>query len=236
MLDCGFGFGDSLFLWRDVFKVREVIGLNVTESECVGAVEKLSFEDRKSIRVLCVDAVDYVTDICCPEEVLRVDNVLMVDSAYHFDTRLQFLQKLSSDGKVQLVKGGRVAAVDMLSTCDFGSYDKWETLSWRKVLLNPLAYLHVKLVSLVAGVPLKNLVYSERRFSRWVRGNGYAEYASEDITSKVLLPFAQYARAEATSGKRGLRDSLSLWASSWFIGYIGRRGIIRVYLYSMSKA
>ena len=236
MLDCGFGFGDSLFLWRDVFKVGSVVGVNVTESECVGAVEKMSFDDRKSIRVLCVDAVEFVADTSRTEnDLINVDNVLLVDSAYHFDTRLRFLKKIASDGNVRLVKGGRVAAMDMLGTVDFGSYEDPEKVSWRNILLNPMAFLHIKLVSVLAGVPLANLAYSERKFARWAQANGFSEYQREDITSKVLIPFAQYARSEAFSWKRGIRDSLSLWASSLFIGYVGRRGVIRVYLYSMAK-
>lgn len=239
VLDLGCGFGDSLLLWKDEFKVENVIGVNITESECIEAVRKLSLGDKKFIRVLCADAVSFVKRGVPNEDVIHVDRAVVVDSLYHFNTRKELLHALSKTGRVRLVQGGRFAALDMFGTvdlcksCSKGNND----VSYMEALRHPFSFLCAKFVSSAAGVPLKNLIYTEESMRGWVKTAGYEEYKSIDVTAEVLEPFANYAWNEGIeySKDKGIAKCLTLLSSSYFIRFLSWSGVVRVHLYSMSK-
>lgn len=245
VLDCGCGLGDSLQVWKNVFEVAEVVGVNITEGECLAAVNKLSLKEQKQIRVICADAVEFVkfgfeaksseNSVEDNRDLLQVDSVVVVDSLYHFHTRLAFLKHLVYNGNVRLKKGGRIAAVDMIGTGDLCEEGQLTKLSFYKVLRHPLQYLRLRFICFMAGVPLENMIYSESSLRMWCLRNGYVDFESRDVTPYVLQPFADFTRRKAESKERSFSQRFSLLGASWFMSFLARSGVVRVYLYSMAK-
>jgi len=77
VLDCGFGFGDQDLLWAQRLKPRQIIGLNITESQ-VGIAQ------RRVVEAGLTDRVDLrhgsATDIPLPDA--SFDLVVALESAF----------------------------------------------------------------------------------------------------------------------------------------------------------
>lgn len=238
LLDCGFGFGDSLLLWLDHFVVDNIVGVNITESECLVAVSKLQDiepQQRDNVSIRCNDAVKFVRESKFIQK-SGFDRIVVVDSLYHFNTRADFILALSDSSESALKDGGRFAAGDILGTVDFCVGNDITQISYMRIARNPLRFTMLLLVSIMAGVPLKNLLYSEATFQHWVEDLKFEAYSSRDVSSMVFIPFSVYTLNRAWTRKASITDAITLAATSLFMKMLFYSGLVKFYIYGFTKS
>lgn len=106
VVDYACGYGDSLRLWVEQFDVRRVIGVEPDPQVCAVIRERVaSWGLTERIRVHCARAED-----SAPRQLAAdVTAVVSVDAAYHFVTRMRWLQTVLAD----LPSGGRLGLADL---------------------------------------------------------------------------------------------------------------------------
>ena len=192
VLDVGVGYAEQALLWAEEFRVRDVLGVEPSAAHVVAA---RSLVDGRglggAVRVVRGEANHL------PLEARRAfDVVLSLDSAYHFESRRDFIASAA-----ELLKpGGRFGAVDILP-CAHGSY------GWR--------WAAQRLVAVACGIPAPNL-HGAAAYVDALRDAGLGDVEVRRIEGDVFAPFAAYA----TRQRRRLAPFLSL-ASRCFLLCVG---------------
>jgi ubiquinone/menaquinone biosynthesis C-methylase UbiE len=114
VLDVGCGCGDQLQLWHTDFSPRCVVGLNISVSEVAKCQALLQFNQipKECVSVVQGDAISL------PFDAESFDVVMSLDSAYHYDTRGQFMV----EARRCLVEGGRIALGDICLAKEINSW------------------------------------------------------------------------------------------------------------------
>ncbi len=112
VLDVGFGNGNQDFLWMDNYSPRKIVGINFSEHQVAVAQQKLvnrchGFSDSQRIELKYGNAVEI-------QEHNKYDVVFALESAFHFNTREEFLKR----SYAALKPNGRIALADIVPNFD----------------------------------------------------------------------------------------------------------------------
>ncbi|HEX6242378.1 MAG TPA: methyltransferase domain-containing protein [Polyangiales bacterium] len=110
VLDAGFGYGDQDMYWMEHFRPREIVGINVTQSQLELAQKRVAergMSDRISLQLASATEL--------PFESASFDKVIALESAFHFDTREHFLREAFR----VLRPGGRIVLLDIIPWAQF---------------------------------------------------------------------------------------------------------------------
>ncbi|KAI7905583.1 S-adenosyl-L-methionine-dependent methyltransferase [Cokeromyces recurvatus] len=145
ILDIGFGCGDSCIFLAEKYKAS-VVGITNEESQwkvATDRVREMKFTNNQQIRLFHGSADDLNT-LLLPSQ--RYDYVISIDSAYHFNTRWDFLKNVY--GKLDDKKEGSGM---------IGIYD----LTVNPLFLKNASYLQRYIFQLIAKlvhIPIQNLI------------------------------------------------------------------------------
>jgi erythromycin 3''-O-methyltransferase len=103
ILDVGFGYGDQDLYWLDEYKPESITGINITPLHVETAMQRVrerGLEGQLDLRLGSATDMEFADG--------SFDKVVALESAFHFDTREQFLQNAYR----VLKSGGVFAAAD----------------------------------------------------------------------------------------------------------------------------
>jgi len=168
VLDAGFGFGDQDMYWAEHFQPKQIIGINVTDSQ-VELAQKRVAERGLSDRV----TLQKGSATQLPFENASFDKVIALESAFHFDTREDFLREA-----LRVLKpGGRIVLLDMIPMPD------------QKV--NPFLKFALGIGFQLWQMNAKNL-YDRNIYADKLREAGFENASVESIQEHVAPHFTRY--------------------------------------------
>ncbi len=174
VLDCGFGFGDQDILWARRCRPRQIIGLNVTESQ-------VALARRRVAEAGVADCVDLrhgsATDMPLPDA--SVDLVVALESAFHYRTREHFFREAWR----VLRPGGRLATADIIPmpAATDRRMRRRQRISWG-------------LVASKFAIPTEN-VYTQPGYRSALERSGFESIRIDSIREQVYAPLHHHLRA-----------------------------------------
>ncbi|MBN1655914.1 MAG: class I SAM-dependent methyltransferase [Deltaproteobacteria bacterium] len=198
VLDVGFGFGEQDLFWVENYRVKRIIGFNITSSHVERARQRV---ERRGLSESIDLRVGSATEIALENE--SVDKVVALESAFHFDTRVRFFREA-----LRVLKpGGKLVLADVVPAIGEkpGGLSHWIGLRrW--------------------GVPRANL-YDREVYCEKLRKSGFVRINANCISDDVFPAIARYAeqrsrglsmeevRIELAADEIGSGKGTALWSS-----------------------
>lgn len=171
LLDVGFGFGDQDMYWMEHFKPRQIVGINITQSQIEHARQRVAARG-------LADHIDFqlASATKMPFEDSSFDKVIALESAFHFQTRAQFF----AEAFRVLRPGGRLVMLDLLA-------QPYDQLPFKGRVLSAMGLHFWKSCS--------ENVYTRETYESKLRDVGF-DARVESIRDDSLVPFSRYTLAE----------------------------------------
>ena len=196
VLDLGFGMGEQLRLWQQVYGVRELLGFNPSGSQNAlarGRIPGSGYQLRQA-------SAESLLGTPAPG---RVDAILALDCAYHFRRRKQLFRHLAGCLRPRGVMG-------------------WTDL----FLPGPASLgRRLALEALCRGsrIPRDNLL-SEAGYRQMLGDAGLRVQMFSDLTADVFGPFARWWQERGRHLSMPARDRLKFSLTATVLGQLSRRG------------
>jgi ubiquinone/menaquinone biosynthesis C-methylase UbiE len=167
LLDVGFGYGDQDMYWMEKFKPREIVGINITQSQLQLATQRVAERGMSGrIRYQLASATQL------PFESNSFDKVVALECAFHFQTRLDFFREAFR----VLRPGGRIVLFDIVPL----PYDNL-----------PLVQRVLSHVGLHYWKTCPENVYDRHVYADTLRKAGFSAQV-ESVYDDTLVPFSKY--------------------------------------------
>ncbi len=211
VLDVGFGYAEQDFHWVRTRKPEQIVGLNVTTSQVEIARERaaeMNLSDRVDLRVGSATAV--------PFEAGSFDRVVALESACHFDTRQMFFEEAFR----VLRPGGVIATADLVPRLQLSN---GKTLTARADRFGRSRVIpHANWYS--------RAVYAER-----LKEAGFTDVDVQDVSDKVLIPQASFARKRLSAADSQHLTSLQKRNMKLYADLVAKRAVLQEYIIAVAR-
>lgn len=178
IFDAGFGCGDQLCLWLNHFQVRDICGINISESQTQHAqsllCEKGHTEKAMAIQAGNIDEFHKWAKVIGNR---RITHIVALDCAYHFPDRNDFF----AGAKSHLKEGGKLALTDFMLT------DRANTKRTYRLLLS--------LMFKLSHIPRSNIV-DRVTYETELATKGFHSIRIEDVSKPVMKGFADWVQSQ----------------------------------------
>jgi microcystin synthetase protein McyJ len=211
IIDVGFGCGDQDLYILQNYNVARIIGYNASEDQVNMAKERAKRLDENRFEPLFGIAP------FLPIEDESTDVVLSIDSAYHYDSREEFIRRSSR----WLRRGGRFGALDL-------------TLNKRP--LSTFEWTLVRIFAKLTGFPLCNL-YDAETYMEIMRREGYTNVSSTTIDETGFSDLAKFIQAHLERYEHILSSSIlgKYRMTAKIMEFLGKRALFRLSVFTGTK-
>ena len=168
LLDVGFGLGEQLLLWLSHYQVSSVVGYNPSTLQSQYAQEQLDARGLSKRATLHPKPARAISE----QAPLQFDRVIALDSAYHFESRAEFIKQ----AKPLLCPGGKLGIIDILPT---------------ERALKGLGRIVTPLLAKAMYIPRANL-HTIAHYQLMTAQSGFKACSSIDITEAVFPGFCAH--------------------------------------------
>jgi ubiquinone/menaquinone biosynthesis C-methylase UbiE len=169
VIDVGFGCGDQDFHFLNQYGVSKIIGFNSSRDQVENAIKMCKIRNEKRFEP------KYGIAPFLPVQSESADVVLSLDSAYHYNTRSQFIQ----ESWKWLKDDGRIGLVDLVLN------DPPTFLTW--LFLIPVAW--------VIGIPIENL-YTAKNYQSMMERHGFDNVQIRTIDHAAFSHLPDFIEAQ----------------------------------------
>ena len=209
ILDVGFGLGEQLLLWHSYFQINSIVGLNPSNIQNHYAKSRIA-EEGLSDKIIIYsgnsrDIIQFDSN--------KFDKIIALDCAYHFDTRMKFVE----DSIDLLRKDGELGMIDIFPT--------EKMLKWpQKIIKSIIAkFFHINKKNLITIREFEEEIYKMKIFKPEII----------DISNNVFPGFCNYINKKIVKDKSGLKK---MKITAILLRYLHSRDYIRAFKIILKKS